>query len=224
MFDSPWETFPRSVRLDDRAHLFADQPHVLNDVREPLLTLGASDRFLEALRDRLDIDFDVAGELGDLVERDRDPADDHGVVREWRRAERTGHQLDVFLAEQPQALDRGGSALPQRDVGVEVDVDERLSLDQADLADLADLHARHAHGGLLVQTSDVLELDRDLPRTAVTDADVLDLPDEQRRDRENDQEKRPDFRCRAHDPSETAVAASRSNSTVSGPSAFPSTN
>src|SRR5262249_48379673 len=92
------------------------------------------------------------------------------------------------------------------------------------LGDLPDEDAGHADVGFLLQAGHVVELDRHGLAEHSADLQVLDLPDQESRHDQNDQEKRSDFRCGAHRASQWTRPAPSSDSTVSGPSACPSTN
>ena len=95
-----------------------------------------------------------------------------------------------------------------------------------DAADLADSHARHADGGLLVETRDVLELRRHTSwRLSAPDPEVFDPPDQEPRDHQNDRERtrRPSPRCSCSLPRPPG-GRSPASSSVNGPCAWPSTN
>ena len=213
-----------AVGLEDLAQLLREDQDVVDDPGQPFLAEGAAQGLLEVRGDVADVDLDVPGELRDLVEGDRRFALESRAFRQRGRGDRPGNQLDVLVAQHPEALDGGRGALAQGHVPGQLEVDDGLAPDQADLGDLAHQHARHAHVGFLLEARDVVELDGDAAARSAAEVQVLDLPDEDPREDECDQKKRSDFRCLAHRASEMVLPLALSDSTVNGPSARPSTN
>src|SRR4029453_7206179 len=214
-----------AIGLEQLAQLLRQDQDVLDDSRQSLLAQRASERGLEVPGDLADVDLDVARELGDLVEADGRVALEGRARRDGRRAHGARDQLDVFVAEHPEALDRGRGAVAELDVPRQLDVHQSLSAHEPDLGDLADEDSGHANVRVLLESGDVVELNRHGLAEHAADFQVLDLPDQESGQDEDDQEKRSDFCCSAHRaPQMTRGARPSSDSTVSGPSARPSTN
>jgi hypothetical protein len=185
------------VHFENEADAVSDAADVLDDVFHPLLACGAAHGVAQRGGDRLDVLRDVGDLAGDVVDRCRLASAQHHVLLlgEERGAGAAGEELDVFLAEQSEVRDLRRRSPVKLHVSVDFEGDQRFSvLGQLDVRDLAHPNAGYAHGRLLVEPCDGVELDLDLFHGGLTiDPDVFDPEDEEPADQQDHQHDRADF-------------------------------
>src|SRR4029453_897427 len=158
---------------------------------------------------RIDVGAIGLEQLAQLLRQDQDVLDDSRQPLLAQRASERGLEVPGDLADVDLDV--------ARELGDLVEADGRVALEGRAPGD-ADVR-------FFLESGDVVELNRHGLAEHAADFQVLDLPDQESGQDEDDQEKRSDFCCSAHRaPQMTRGARPSSDSTVSGPSARPSTN